>query len=470
VTIAAAQGIASLDPAKLVFAWEQATYTVIFDALVTYTSDGGEEIQPALAESWDVSEDLKTYTFKLRDGVRFSNGEALTADDVVANFDRYLDDKTAWFGKTRIEVIDSVKAEAEDTVVMHLSTPSRSLPEGLTAAPIVFLRDQTEEDLSNSPIGTGPFKVTSFVPNGRIELERNDDYWGGAAPSSELVIDRASDNTSAVTSLKAGELSALFNIPWPDVESLKSNGGDVASSTSPAGQKWLDLDNTSPPFDDVNARRALSYAIDRQTILDSVYYGNGVVPVTNAPIGPDSPFADPSLEATEFDLDEAKRLFELAGVTEGTQLTYWTPGAGQYPDLTSIGTILQADLEKIGIKLKIESAELNTWAARFFPPGKSYPDLVVGNSSNGPGGSSALAFFRSGHCECNYANPEFDGLLTEADATPDGSFTDAIRIINNDAPTVSILLVPAPIGLAEGVSGIWLDPTGNPRFESAVQE
>lgn len=473
--IAAAQGIASLDPGKILFSWDQVTYTLVFDALTAFDIDSGDKVKPQLAESWTASDDLKTYTFKLREGVKFSNGDDLTAEDVKDNLDRYLDEDTGWFWRTSIVDIDKVTVVDPQTVRMTLSAPSRDLPAALQIAPIVNLEGAAGKAIARKPIGSGQFTVDSFTPNGRLVLKRNREYWGKPAPSDQLTIERASDPTSAVTSLRSGQLSALWAMPWPDVKAIEEQGGgdlEVVTQDKPAAPLILEVDNTSPPFDNPKARQALSLAINRDLVLKSVYTGKGTVAAANTPIPAGHPFADTGLPKAEFNPQEAKRLFAEAGVGAGDTLTYWTPGAGQNPERLNTGQILQSDLEKIGINMKIEARELNTWAAKFAPPGKKWPGLIVPNFYTGLPAPQVSEFWNPGICECNYDNPQYTKALKDAKgAATDGErkelYGKAQQIFAKDAPVAVALQSSDPIGVRTEADGVWIDPSGQPRFDDA---
>lgn len=466
LTIGAASGIPQLNPVIKGTAWEEALYPLLWNALTKVDADG--KVVPDLATSWKASADSKTWTFTLRSGVKFSNGTPLTPQVVVDNFKYYRDPDTATQQKTALAPIASVRASGSDKVVIKLKTPNVVLPNVL--APVEFVDVKALKTIDKDPAVTGPFKVKEFVPDDHLTLVRNPDYFGEPAPLDEIRMVKAADATSAVTSLRSGDLDALWSVPSSDVPQLEGQGDLQVVKPKVTGQyvSW-EVDTTTPPFDDVRARQALAYAIDREAILKAAYYGQGQVSKTNTPLADNSPWYGGKLADYSYDLDKAKQLFQAAGVTS---LTWWGV-AGQYPEWNTSGQILQASLKKIGVTLKIKNTELSTWPAKFYPAGKKFPGLVIPNfQSFATDPSFQLGFLRQGRCECNWDNPAFEKAYDQALATADEAQRKAIwnsaqELINKEVPIYVPVQSATDTAAKKNVVGLWVEASGTPHLESA---
>lgn len=473
LTVASAQGIPQLDPHRIVFFYEHILYPLLWNTLVDYTPDNGAEVQPALAESWDVSDDQKTYTFTLREGVRFHDGTPLTSEQVVGSLRRALDPRTSFIWAWAIPKVASIRATDERTVTIQLEAPSSaSFLYGMTKIPII--NPANVDEIGRSPVGTGPYRLTEFVPDERVVLERNPDYWGDALQLASIRIEKAQDTTAAVQSLEAGDLDALWGIPWPDVRRFEG-GSDIKIVTGelPAVNILLDLDNTSEPFNDPKARLALAHATNKEAIIAAAYAGKGEVSPTNVPFVQGTELYDDSVAPIEYDLEKAEQLFREAGVERGTKLTYWAM-AGQYDEWMTMGQILEQDLAKIGIELELRPVEANQWAGRVAPAGQRYPNLVVPNIASGLPAPASLVIWSPGICLCNYSDDRFAELLRAGDSAPLGSaeraqaYADVQKLMAEQVPDIIVGQTSFPIGTRSTVESVWIDPNGIPRFERAA--
>jgi peptide/nickel transport system substrate-binding protein len=467
-TIASATGIPQLDPHKVVFIYETVMWGLLWDSLTRYTQDGGDEVQPGLAESWEASDDLRTWTFKLRAGVKFSDGDPVTAEDVKESVERVVDPKTGYFLQNLVAIIEEVKVVDRSTVEMRLSSPSASLPVTLTRVMIVDpdALDQVDEN----PVGSGPYVVEEFVPDDHVTLVPNEAYWGDRPALDEIRIVRAEDPAATVTSIRAGDFDVVYEPPWQDVQSLHDSPDiDVITvEEEPPTALHIMMDNTSPPFDNPVARQAVAYAVNRQAIVDALYAGRSEPASGNVPVPPDSPSYSGSLPSYEFDLDRAKELFEEAGITEGDTLTYWSTSA--IAEFTPIGEILQNDLSKIGIELQIRNEEVGTWVAKFAPAGKKWPGLLIPNFYTGLPPPLLLSYW-TGFCECNYDSNRFQDALNEAEATADEAsrtelYMQAQEVFAEEAPVAVVQVFSVPIAVRSNVAGVWHDPGGYVQFHN----
>lgn len=466
VTVGAVTGIPQLDPYKLVSPMEASLMHTLWSSLVKHDADG--EIVGELAESWEVSDDGRTYTFRLVDDATFADGKPIDASVVAANLKRATDPRTAWVFGSYIPRLTSIEAVDATTLKLTLARPASTLLGALTLAMVAD--PDNLRAINRRPNASGPFELDRFNANESVVLSRRDDFWGEPAAVGTLEFTRARDTTAAVTALRTGDLDALFQVPWADVESLQDAGISVEVSPRPGDATILMPDNTSKPFDDVRARRALSLATNREAIVETAFAGKTEVATANVPLSKTSPWFDADLPQTRFDLDEAKRLFDEVGVE---RLTYWAPSEG-YPEFAVMGQILRSDLARIGIDLKLESVELNTWLAKFAPAGKKWPDTIIPTVYVAPHNPGIfLAQWFPGICECNFDDPRYVAAVEAGVAAPDeaaarASFAEAQRIFAEQSPVSVATMMSFPVAVRDDVSGIFLDETGYGRFEQVT--
>ena len=460
-----AQGVPQLDPIILTFAYEEPLINLLWNGLTSLNQDGS--IGPELAESWTHSDDLKTWTFKLRTDVKFLSGKQLTAKDVAATMTRVLDPKTPTQMRTQVSAVTKVTAQDDYTVVFQLSSADAVLD--VAVSDIAIMDNDALATVNTSPNGSGPFKLAAFVPDQTVKLVRNEAYWGPRPSLDGINFVRLADPVAAVTALRSGEIHVMPDLPPGDANQLKDNPDvGVLVPDNPIQTPFYELDNTTPPFNDVRARQAMAHSVNRDAMLEAAYFGIGYAAPANLPLSIKSSGYNGDLAPYDFNLAKAKELFAAAGVTK---LTYWSV-AGAFPPFRTTGEILQADLASIGITMDIQENEVSTWAEKFYPPGKSYPGLVIPNylSFTQADPLFILNFWLTKGCECNWSNAEYDKLYQQALAEPDLSARIAIykqmqKIFYDDVPSVQLAQSTSPAGLSKKVSGVWMQPGGRLRLE-----
>lgn len=469
ITVGAAQGIGVLNPVEKSNAWEQVLFSLMWNGLVKTGQSG--EIEADLATDWTASDDLMTWVFDLRDDVKFSNGKTLDASSVVDTIAYYQDPDTATQLKNNVAPIESVEATSATQVTFTLSTPNALFPASIELVKIVDL--DSLDTINEAPAVTGPYMVEEFVADDHLTLTRNPDFFDEPAAIETIKLVKAADASSAVTALQSGDLDALWSVPLSQVSTIESSPNLTAVLPDVIGQyvSW-ETDMTAPPFNDVRARQALAYAIDRDAILKNAYFGQGVVSATNNPLTDNNPFFGGDLTDYSYDLKKASELFTAAGVNEGDSLTWWG-ASNQYPEWNTSAQILQASLKEIGINLVIENTDIATWPAKFYPAGKSYPATIVPNfQSYQPVPSDLMLFLQSGRCECNWNSAEFDGLYAKALATPDPEGQKAVwaelqELVNREVPIYVPVQFATVTATSNNIEGLWVDGGGNPHFEAA---
>ena len=469
LTVGLVTGIPQLNPALATFSDEHVLFPLLWDGLTQYEPNG--KIGPDLATSWSSSDDNKTWVFQLRSGVKFSNGETVTSADVANSFDYYLNPSTPFQDNTGLEVIKTVEANGPSSVVIQLSSPDSSLPSAITYVDVIDLA--TLSTIDQNPIGTGPFEVQSFVPDSTVTLVRNPDYWGTSAGVSQISIVAEPDPTAAFTSLTADTIQVMGDLPDSDLSQVKSNSSLKLVKPAVPGL-WLDweVDTTAGPFVNVKAREALAYAVNRKAVVSEAYFGGGTVSSENDPLATTNPSYDSHLTKYTYNLKKAKKLFAEAGIHAGAKFTWW--GDSAEPGWTTSGEILQASLKQIGITLKLVSNDSATYAAKFYPPGKSFPGLIVPNyQSRSAAPEFAMDAFTKGVCECNWNSKTYFSMFNSAmgatkTALESADWNNLQKLVNETVPVIIPAQFSLDVGSVSSVSGIWEEGNGEIHLENAV--
>lgn len=389
--------------------------TNVIDNLVSL--DAEQNIVPALAESWDISEDGLTLTFHLRQGVRFSNGTPLVAGHFKTVFDRLLDPATGSGASWRMGTVTGVEAPDDGTLVLSLSVPSPSLLGHLAVSKALGVFDPAGVDdgtVNTRPVGTGPFMISDFQPGTRVLLERNPHYWQEGLPYLDAVDIRIiGDETVRRTALVTGEVDWSFAIPAQSVEELSARD-DVVVDLTPAGAYYyIGVNMRDGPLADERVRQAIAFAINRENIGLAAEFGNAAV--TQDPI--------PANSAWHFgyapygqDLERARALMAEAGYAGGFEMEIM-PTSEIEPTIRA-AQVVQADLAAIGIRASIRTLE---WAEWLQEQGDGNYDTYI-CSWNGlvDPDDFYYAQHRTGEVFnfTGYSNPTVDQLLDEARVLP----------------------------------------------------
>jgi peptide/nickel transport system substrate-binding protein len=327
-----------------------------YDTLARY--DDNLKPQPQLAESWDVSSDLKQVTLNLRKGVMYHSGREFTADDVVWNLKRALDPKitvgiiTGFFGQD-----PTFTAKDKYTVVMQTSQPWPTVYDMLH---VVNMLDKENTDVASNAqtkaVGTGPFVLQEYRQGESMRFTKNPNYWQSGKPYlDEILVNVRSDAQSMVADLESGNTHLIFQPTLQDFQRLKADAKYQAQFLKPAaGMYQIQPNVTFKPLDDKRVRQALKYALDRKRIADTVLLG--LVGPEDLPWPTNSPAYEEAKNAMyAFDLDKAKALLTQAGVSD-LQLDFvYAPTT---PEYATIAQIYQSDLAKIGVTLNVKNMEI----------------------------------------------------------------------------------------------------------------
>ena len=455
ITVGIAQDLDdSLDPHLAVAAGTKEVMFNVFEGLMKPTSTG--DLTPAVAESYTVSEDRLTYTFTLREGVKFHNGDEVTAEDVVYSISRCADTTDGTPLVEAFSVIQSVEAVDARTVAITIAEPSNEFISYMTTA--ILPADYDQQD--TAPVGTGPFKFVSRAAQDNIVLEKFDEYWGTPAYLDKVTFKIMENADSLVMSLQSGAIDLCSHLTSTQVAQL---GGDfyVAEGTMNLVQA-LYLNNAEKPFDDVRVRQALCYAADKQGIIDLAFDGYGS-PIGSSMYPTFGKYFDESL--TNYytkDVEKAKSLLADAGYPNGFEMTITVPS--NYQPHIDTAQVLVEQLKEIGVTAKIELVEWGTWVSDVYA-GRQFQSTVVGVDASNMTARALLERFTSDYAKnfINYNNADYDALFQQALTTYDDAEQTAIykameKNLTENAANVYIQDLADLVAVRQGLEGVTFYP------------
>lgn len=321
-----------------------------------WINDEGEEI-PMLATEYSVSEDGLTWTFQLREGVTFQNGDPLTAQDVVYSYERCFDNA---YMQEKVEAIDSVTAPDDSTVEMHLKYQFSPLMEKIAAIGIVsqsFAEANMDDQglLGFNACGTGAYSVKEAIPDVSITLEAYSGYWGGEAPIKTLNFEQITDETTAVTAFEAGEIDVM-SIPSANWTQISESGQYNTDSRPSNHVVYLIFNTEAAPFDNRELRQAIAYAINREDII-AVAADGLADPATSLATSYMLGYTEDHM-TYEYDPEKAKELLAEAGYPDGLDIGSMKTMSGSY--FEKVMQVVQSQLAEIGITSTIEGMDGNS--------------------------------------------------------------------------------------------------------------
>jgi len=448
----------SLDPAVDTAVNDFRILMNVYDGLVRYKS-GTLEVEPALAESWEISEDGTEYTFNLREGVSFHDGTPFDAEAVVFNFERMLNEDHPYYDTGPFPLsfffsaVENVEATGEMAVKFTLNAPyapflsNLAYPTGLIVSPAAV--KEHGDEFGRHPSGTGPFKFVEWISNQRVVVERNADYWDGAPELEAVVFRPITDANTRTAEMLSGGIDVMVEVPPVSLSEFEGPGFTVHEQAGP--HVWfLILNAKEGPFADKRVRQAANYAIDKKAIVNDIL--EGTAEVAAGPTPPAFAWAyNDSLEPYPHDPDKVRALLAEAGVGDGTELTFYvTEGGSGMLDPVPMGTKIQADLEAVGFDVAIETFEWNTFLGKVNPGLEGKADMAeMAWMTNDPDTLPFLTLrteawpdaggFNSGY----YSNPEVDKLLERARRSTDQAerarlYKEMQEIVREDAPWVFV--------------------------------
>lgn len=442
--------IDSLNAHKIVSSGTEEILFNVYEGLVMPQVDGS--LKSAIAESWKISDDGKTYIFKIRKNVKFHDGSTLTPQDVVFSLDRISGRDGGRPLKAVLADIKDIKVNGDD-VIVELNKPNSAFLYALT---IGIVPEHNKENLDKNPIGTGVFKVKSYTREQELVLEKFNDYWGNKAKLDEVTVYIIPNSETAFLKLLSGEIDMLSRVDANRLSELK--GFNNISAPQNTVQIFA-LNNKVAPFNDVRVRKAINYAIDKDAIINSVMKGNGLKLETNmSPVM--KKYAIENIGQKQ-DIEKAKELLKEAGV-ENLNFTIKVPS--NYALHVNTAQIISEQLKKVGINAKIETVEWTTWLSDVYK-GRKYEGTIVGLS----GKLDPYAILRryTSTYKSNFANfnnPEYDRLIEEAKRSTDdnlitNNYKKAEEILRDQQAAIYIMDPELITTLDKKINGFEYYPT-----------
>ena len=449
ITIAIQLEPPHLDPTSAAAgAIDSVLYSNVFEGLTRFDSSG--DVIPGLAKSWEISEDGLTYTFMLNDGVTFHDGTIMDAEDVKFSLDRIGGEDSANAQKALYSAISEVNVIDPTTVEVKLSEANGNMLFNLAWGDAVIVAPESVEGIKQTPIGTGAFKFDSWTQGDKIELSRNDSYWGTPAVLTNATFKFISDPTAALGAMMAEDIDVFSGFPAP--ENLPQFEADPRFQVlvgSTEGETILSTNNKMPPFDNVKVRKALAHAIDRQSIIDGAMFGYGTHIGTH--FAPHNPAYVDLTGMSTYDPEKAKALLAEAGFPDGFETTLFLPPPSY---ARRGGEIIASQLAEVGIKAEITNVEWAQWLESVFK-GKNFGLTIVSHTE-----PMDIGIYANPEYYFQYDNPAFQELMTTLNSTTDPEMRktmmgDAQKMISGDYVNGYLFQLAALSVAKAGVQGLW---------------
>lgn len=438
----------NLDPTSgAAAAVDEITYGNIFQGLTRIAADGS--VQPALATSWEVLDDGRTYVFHLREGVSFHDGSSFDASDVVFTLDRARAENSTNAQKELFQGIETVEAVDPQTVRVTLDAPDGGFAYNMAWGDAVILDPASADQAATAPVGTGPYRLAGWRQGDSIRLEAFEGYWGDKPAITRATFRFIADPTAAFAAIMAGDIDAFPN--YPAVETLPQIESDprfkvIIGTTE--GETILAMNNAQKPLDDIRVRQAISHAISRQDVIDGAMFGTGTPIGTHfAPMNPD--YSDLT-DLSAYDPELSKKLLAKAGVSDlNLRLALPPP-----PYARRGGEIIAAQLRAVGIQTTITNMEWAQWLETVFKGGDF--DLTVISHVE----PMDIGIYARDDYYFHYARPEFQQIMarlkaTVAPADRSALLRQAQEMISGDYVNAWLFQLPK-IGVADArLDGLW---------------
>ncbi|MBY0554493.1 ABC transporter substrate-binding protein [bacterium] len=472
----------------------------VFNRLVEFKY-GTTEIAPGLAESWTISKDKKTFTFKLRKNVQFHSNSLFTptrtfnADDVVYTFKSQLDTKHPltipaanyeYFKAMELDqLIVDVKKIDDYTVAFILKRPEAPFLANLA---MDFASIQSEEyakslvksgkglkTLETAPIGTGPFVFKSYQKDSTVRFKAFDNYFKGKPKIENLVFVIVTDSTVRLQKMKSGECHVMSEPQPQDLDQIKALKNVKLISTEGLNVSYVAFNTTKKPFDNLKVREAVSMAMNQKSYVDIIYRNQGTA--AKNPIPPTMWSYNNSTTANSYDVEKAKKLLAEAGYPKGFETDLWTlPVSRPYlPNGKKLGELMQADLAKIGVKAKLVTFDWPTYLEKS-KKGEHQMAQMGWTGDNGDPDNFMNVLLGCGAIQAGsnlarWCDKEFDGLLQKAKEDSNqgvrtGFYQKAQAIFNKQKPWYPIAHAKLNKVISDKVTGYKIDPFGHENFSN----
>jgi peptide/nickel transport system substrate-binding protein len=428
----------------------------IFEGLVGQEL-GSYKLVPGLAQSWDISRDGLTYTFRLRPNVTFHDGTPFNAEAVKFVFERQLNDKGPYYATGTYPYVKGFLGNVAGVEVLDASTVQIKLKAPLTPF-LQYLAHQSlfmfspeslkkwGKDVVKHPVGTGPFKLETWEPGVKVVLARNDQYWGGAPKIRQAIYVPIVEAQARLVALKTGDIDLTMDVPPDSLDELRRDASLVVAESNSSAVWYVTLNTRHPILKDRRVRQALNHAVNKEAIIRDILRGTAIV--SRGPISPVyGPYYEENTARYPHDLEKARALLKEAGYAGGFELGFLVPESGsgmQSP--VEMATVIQANLAQIGVRAKIQTMEWGAYLRKYL----EQPDMAEMSWNPSIGDPDHMMYmllssdrfppaFNSGY----YQNDRVDDLLRRARTTIDEKarvplYREAQKLVVEDAPWIFV--------------------------------
>ncbi|WP_313894601.1 ABC transporter substrate-binding protein [Psychrobacillus sp.] len=462
VRFAMATEVDSLDPYQSAATDTSSMMDNVFDGLFD-TNEKGELI-PNLADSYEISEDGLTYMFQLKEGVKFHDGSDFSAEDVVYSYSKLAGLKTGEPMNSKFAGISSIEVVSDYEVVVSL----KEIDSSFIARNIVAIVPSDYEQQSKQPIGAGPFKFKEYKAGQQLVLVKNADYYleGKTPKVDEVQFKIMPDAQSSILAMQAGEIDVL---PGITEQGLMQLGDSVEVVSGPQNMvQLMALNNSFGPLSDIRVRQAINYAIDKDSIIDTVAEGKATKLGSNFSPAMDFYFEEGLENFYETNIEKAKQLMAEAGFADGFDLQLTVPSDYQFHVDTA--QMLASQLQQININVKIEPIEFSTWLERVYTNAEYESTVISFTGKLDP--FEVVGRFVSDYPKnfVKFDNEKFDSVLDSAVKEKDEKekanlYKEAQRILTEEAGSVFIMDPDRSIAMANGLTGFKMFPVQKYNLE-----
>ncbi|QOR34051.1 ABC transporter substrate-binding protein [Clostridium sp. 'deep sea'] len=418
----------------------------IYDTLLNQTSD--MKIEPWLAKSYKMINET-TWQFKLHENIKFHNGDQLTASDVKFSIDRILNKANKSSQLSNYSAISSVEVVDQYTVTIKTENPYPLLLTrlaGLRIVPEHYVKEVGNQQFALNPIGSGPYKLKEWVKDEYVALEANEDYWLGAAEIKELVFKPVPEAAARVMALQKGEADIIINLPPHQIASIEENKNTKIEEVASSRFIMLPFTTKNEVVNNKKVREAISYAIDVNSIIQNIFAGKATAntqPIASYDLGYNN-----NLKPLSYNPEKAKQLLKEAGYEKGIAITMGSP-SGRYMMDKEVAEAIKAQLEEVGIKVKLTFTEWGNYVSQILAGTINYDLWLIGwGNSTFDAGSTLDFWVNSEHDTCYYrineqVNNKINNLLNKALKTVDDeqrekAYQEIIKQVNNDIGFVNL--------------------------------
>ncbi|MFW5688500.1 MAG: glutathione ABC transporter substrate-binding protein [Spirochaetota bacterium] len=438
----------SLDPVNMTSAPAATVGEHVVERLIYMEEDGS--LTPMLATSWDSNDAGTVWTFEIREGVEFHDGEPLNAEAVALNLRRFVDPEVGAAYAFLLGTVEEIVAVDEYTLELRLAQPFAPILSHLSHSFVGIvspaqLAELGPQDTFEIPIGTGPYEMVEWNRGESISLEVNDGYWGDVPAIPNVNFTFIPESSALIVALETGTIDAMMRVPPQEVARLEADPDIEIVRESSVRTVYIGFNNVKEPFDDARVRQALNYAVDKEAIVNGLFEG---FTVSDAPVVP-AVFGHESVGPYEYNPQRARELLAEAGYPNGFEMTIHHP-TGRYPLDSTVAEVVQDQLSAVGIDVTLETREWSSYLSFTGQPPEDaeYDAFMLGWGTVTLDSDYGLyALLHSDQWNPNgnnrgfYRNDEVDDLLDEARVTTDQSvreelYAEAMELIWNDAPWI----------------------------------